>query len=93
MWGHVLHWDGATWNEVAWDLPPPFGTVYYRDVWGSAADDVWRGGDSGLLEHFDGTTWTPVDYGARHGLRGLTGWPGGEALAVGEGGTIIRHRP
>ena len=60
----ALHWDGSTWT----DTPIP-GAGALRKVAEVSPDDVWAAGtvyDGGLqrymslVEHFDGTSWTPV---------------------------------
>ena len=51
--GRIIHFDGATWSDVA------SGTkARLLAVWGSAANDVWASGDSGTLLHWDGAAWT-----------------------------------
>jgi hypothetical protein len=35
-------------------------TSNLRSVWGSSASDVWAGGVSGTLLHYDGTSWSPI---------------------------------
>ena len=66
------HWDGATWSSVACPLPPGAGDARLSAVTALSPTDVWAVGfymtgqtettkDShGLIEHFDGTTWSVV---------------------------------
>ena len=60
----ALHWDGSTWSNS----PVP-GAGMLRKVRELAPDNVWAAGTvyngslqryQSLVEHFDGTTWTPV---------------------------------
>jgi FG-GAP-like repeat len=62
----ALHWDGSTWNN--WQIP---GAGMLRQVRALAPDNVWAAGTfynpdatppvyQSLVEHFDGTAWTPV---------------------------------
>jgi hypothetical protein len=60
----ALHWDGSTWSNS----PVP-GAGMLRKVRALAPDNVWAAGTvyngstqvyQSLVEHFDGTSWTPV---------------------------------
>jgi hypothetical protein len=60
----ALHWDGSTWSNS----PIP-GAGLLRRVRALAPDNVWAAGTvyngslqlyQSLVEHFDGTSWTPV---------------------------------
>jgi hypothetical protein len=60
----ALHWDGSTWSNS----PIP-GAGMLRRVRALAPDNVWAAGTvyngslqlyQSLVEHFDGTSWTPV---------------------------------
>ncbi len=60
----ALHWDGSTWSNS----PVP-GAGMLRKVRALAPDNVWAAGTvyngslqiyQSLVEHFDGTAWTPV---------------------------------
>jgi hypothetical protein len=60
----ALHWDGSTWSNS----PIP-GAGMLRKVRALAPDNVWAAGTvyngslqvyQSLVEHFDGTSWTPV---------------------------------
>jgi cysteine-rich repeat protein len=55
---NLVHFDGTTWNQVLL----PSGIVVIRDIWGSAADDVYLVGVDGLsgsvILHFNGTIWS-----------------------------------
>lgn len=46
------HMSPASDPETGWSRSPRGGSA----VWGSARDDLWIGGQSGFLAHFDGRT-------------------------------------
>ena len=91
----ALHWDGSTWSNS----PIP-GAGMLRKVRALAPDNVWAAGTfynanvqsyQSLVEHFDGTTWTPVvSANATAGdteIIGLGADPGGSMLTlVGQAG-------
>lgn len=52
----VRHYDGSGWRPVATGLEP-YGAHLYA-VWGSGAQDLWVGGELGILLRYDGTRWT-----------------------------------
>jgi hypothetical protein len=62
-------------------------------VWGRSDTDVFVVGKSATILHFDGDTWSPMEYpaGAPSGSLGdVTGsTEGDEVFAVGDGGTIV----
>jgi hypothetical protein len=55
--GTVISLEGEDWRIH------DTGTLTgFADIWGFGADDVWvAGGDTGLM-HFDGTSWTEVEW-------------------------------
>ena len=59
-----------------------------RDVWGSSANNVWAVGDSGVVLHYDGTSWSRVASGtmmvltAVHGTAANDVWFGGGDLTL-----------
>jgi len=85
----VLHWNGATWSEVAIDTGDP--NQYFADVWAVAANDVWVTGVR-VAAHFDGASWT-VDQLVT-GPMGISSFlytiwsSGSEAWAAGPGNRI-----
>jgi hypothetical protein len=60
----AMHWNGSVWSEVA--LPLPAGAdrdgrdYSLRAVKVISSHDVWAGGESGLIEHYDGHLWKVV---------------------------------
>jgi hypothetical protein len=74
-------------NGTAMTIPAS-GALY--GVWGSATDDIFAVGASGMILHFDGTGWSVEPSGTNADLRAVWG-DSGEVFAVGAGGTIL-HR-
>lgn len=75
----IATYDG-TWTAVATaGLPdqPLF------KVWGSAADDVWAVGTSGVILHFDGQSWTTVPSPTSERLIAVWGTDANAVYAVG----------
>lgn len=56
----VLHWDGTKWStEMA--LAASDTTGFYG-IWGSSPSDIWLVGATGVIQHFDGTSWKKDPY-------------------------------
>ncbi|MCA9626107.1 MAG: hypothetical protein KC766_00515, partial [Myxococcales bacterium] len=53
----LRHYDGVAWSEER-----ILGNM--TGIYGRSARDLWVVGQTGLLAHFDGATWTRVDSGA-----------------------------
>ena len=55
----IIHFDGTAWREI--DLTrigtPPIDAGL-EAIWGSSPNDIWTGGSSGVLYHFNGSAWT-----------------------------------
>ncbi len=85
--GDIFHGDGRGWSSVTNDCAG--GTMdLFAQVHGSGADDVWIAGrdDSwhGVVEHFDGTRWSPVPVPATtYALSGVLAWSASDVWAVG----------
>lgn len=58
-----------------WDHPRTSGNSL-RAVWGTAADDIWVGGDLGTLVHFDGTRWASFSQDPRLHFESICGHDG-----------------
>ena len=82
--GAMLHHDGAQWTPVD-DLVGSGVT----DLHGPAADDIYAVSNYGYVWHYDGEAWTQGDTGARTGLSAIWGRPDGQALVVGDGGSVL----
>ena len=71
--------DTVTDTEYENPVPPCRG---FKSVWGSGPDDVWAGGDCGLLFHFDGQLWAQADVESLH-VTGIWGSAADNVHAVG----------
>lgn len=82
-------------NDITFPIPPPeVVPSWLFDVSGTGANDVYVGGASGIMYHFDGSTWTLQDMGTTAPITSIWTTPGGGAAtvyAVGHGGHIWRN--
>lgn len=84
----VLHYDGATWTQLALSDPP--GAALFK-VWGAAADDIWVVGQRGALLHYDGSDWVTLDSGATTTLFTVRGSAADDVWAVGGSPPTMLH--
>jgi hypothetical protein len=87
----LLRLAGGTWSTVT---DPGLPSTQPFVVHGSAADNVWVGGDSGLLARFDGAAWEGHSSTVLHSFSGygaLWGFSSDDLWAVGGGGVVV-HR-
>jgi len=60
----MFHYDGVSWKR----MEPRFPDCDVNTIWGTAANNVWVGGNVGIIKHFDGTGWRTVFvYGGQGG--------------------------
>jgi hypothetical protein len=64
-----------------------------RGVWASSSKDVWNVGTSGVVLHYDGASWSPVNSGVSVTLWALWGSSAGDIWTAGDGGTLLRYQP
>jgi hypothetical protein len=85
---HVYRREGA---PVERKLVPSDDGRALLAVWSSGADDIWVGGQAGLLYHWNGDkdVWQPVHRGTLNDFYGIAPSPKG-LLAVGVDGLIFR---
>ncbi|HEY4384673.1 MAG TPA: hypothetical protein VGN34_09395 [Ktedonobacteraceae bacterium] len=98
----TMHWNGTRWQHIT----SPNVPGRYNSLWGvsaRAANDVWAvgsqqgvdGGDTPLIMHWNGTTWTimptpPIAKLPAHALNAVTIVSQNDVWAVGLGG-LIEH--
>jgi len=58
--GYAVSIDMGTSNQIEHDT---HATEDIRAVWGSSKNDVFAGGNAGVIQHYDGTEWTTMDSG------------------------------
>ncbi len=79
--------DGSEWQIIYPQTPR-----YLAGVWGSAADDVYAVGNSGLILHYDGNpgmNWEQIPIPTMLDLRSIWGSSANDIWAVGEDGAIL----
>jgi hypothetical protein len=64
---------------------------WYDSVWGSSGSDVFAVGWDGLIIHYDGATWSPMDSGVSESLHGMWGSSGRDVFVLGARGTILHY--
>jgi cysteine-rich repeat protein len=53
----IAHWfDGASWSSAT--ITNFASRPYVRAAWGTSARDIWVGGLTDVIAHFDGNAWT-----------------------------------
>jgi hypothetical protein len=87
----VEHWNGSTWSVVS--SPSPAGDDILYAVSATGASDIWAVGrsrntftfrTSGLIEHWDGNSWSQVFGPGAEALYGVVAVSPGDAWAVGD---------
>lgn len=84
--GTVLVGRGGTWAEATEGVYP---WLSLSGVWASAADDVFALSRGGMILHFDGVSWSEMDFGTDYTLIDIWGSASDEVYAVGDEGTIV----
>jgi hypothetical protein len=84
----VVHYDGQQWTQ-AYHRACSFCARLVA-VWSTSAADAYVVGDSGIILHYDGTSWQPQASGTTYRLEAIWGSSGRDIFAVGAAGTI-RH--
>jgi hypothetical protein len=84
----ILQYDGAQWTEL---VPSGAEDLFLNSVWSSAANDVFAvggAGGSGVIYHFDGSTWAPMTVPPVSTLSAVWGTSGSDVYAVGRGNIL-----
>jgi hypothetical protein len=87
--GRILHYDGR-WREMPGPRQGGYSYGYLNAVWGRSDSDVYAAGNYGVMIHYDGLVWTPVDTGANADFYGIAGGDGEEVFVVGVSGYPTR---
>ena len=93
-WGEtsIRHYDGQQWTVVYGHSCSFSCFAGPRAVWSGSSTDAFVVGDSGLVLHYDGTSWNPQPSGTTEQLDAVWGvGPGAAVFAVGAGGTILYY--
>ncbi|MBV9452145.1 MAG: hypothetical protein JO345_40290 [Streptosporangiaceae bacterium] len=98
------HWNGHSWSVVPTPDPGSIGNHLYG-MYAVSSSDIWAVGqqlggsfpDNGLVEHWDGHSWSVVSLpripGASVLLQGVTANADGQVYAVGEADSTAGGRP
>jgi|GEM_PF-2170615 len=77
------------WTQMTVPAEVPSG-VTFNSVWGSSENNVFAVGTGGTIIHYDGTSWTKMTSSTTNNLLSVFGVVGGDVIAVGANGTVIR---
>jgi hypothetical protein len=81
---------GCTGAFPCWENPLPHGNPI-RGVWGRSSTDIWAVGGGGVIQHYDGATWSLVASPTTATLTDVWAAAADRAFAVGQGGIIARY--
>jgi hypothetical protein len=86
--GHVMHWNGKEWTEVA---VPLSGAP--TAIWAFSSKDVWIG-NAAAVYHWDGLSWSlqspnPAESGPSAGCRSLWGADPQNLFCLGAAPTVV----
>ncbi len=85
----VVHYDGQQWTE-SFSRTCSF-CARLLAVWSTSAADAYVAGDSGIILHYDGTSWHLQASGTTQTLKAIWGTSGTDIFAVGAAGTILHY--
>jgi len=80
----VLRWNGRDWSA----LPPPSDLVWAMH--GTSDDLVFAVGDNGMIDRWDGASWTSMPFHARKTLNRVFVVSEDEAYACGSDGELLQ---
>ena len=82
-YNYIYHWDGAMWHEFSLeDFGVNIGNKHITPIWGPASTDMYFGGDSGRVAHYDGSTFTQIKTGVNGNVVDITGTSDGEKVIL-----------
>lgn len=79
----TFHWDGSIWDFVS-----PKSEIL-QSLWGFSANDIWAVGWNGLIQHWNGSTWTTITNPATTLLSGVWGSAPNDIWVGGYSGTLL----
>jgi cysteine-rich repeat protein len=89
--GEVVHFDGGSWSFMSIPEHIRENNRYLNSVWGSGPKDVFTVGELGLVLHYDGQTWTPMEAGVATLLNAVDGTGPNDVYAVGDEGVALHY--
>jgi hypothetical protein len=85
----LLRFNGTAWQPVPMtgvlaqmQSAPTSQNVVQAGLWGASASDVYLGGNSGRIAHFDGVTWRLMNTPTQRRILAISGVRGTGALAI-----------
>jgi hypothetical protein len=99
--GEMVRWDGSAWTLFRYDgtsvaarglgdYDMPASAYTLRGVWGSAANNVFAVGDSGVVLRYNGTAWTRMTTGTTAQLNDVWGSGASDVYAATATGRLLR---
>jgi hypothetical protein len=80
----IAHWNGEEWRVQTKLTRGPL-----RAIWGASDVEIFAVGDDGLILHYDGSRWDPMESAHSGDLTAVGGTAPDNVLAVGDG--VILH--
>lgn len=89
---YIVHWNGQ--KFIAYDRPAGLNLSSIRAMWGTGIGDLYAVGSlvggAGVVLHFNGAYWQPIDAGTSSGLNAVAGLGTGELWIGGDGGALLK---
>lgn len=79
------HYNGTEWSDVRVGTRAPCGRSGER-----LQNDIWAGGDGGVMVHWDGARWQSYPSGTTR-RSAIWGFGAGDIWAVGQGGACVHY--
>lgn len=95
--GNIIHWNGVIWQDISHNGFADCRSVELRDIWTVDSSDIWVAGGigmvpgTGVIGHYDGSSWTTVPIPDCSQLDGIWGSSSSDIWAVGWGGGDLLH--
>jgi len=71
--------------------PEPASRPWLLDIWGTGPNDIYIVGRPGILLHWNGTLWDPVDLGTSETLTAVWGAAADDVYVVGHKGLVYHY--
>ncbi len=74
---YMYHFDGSVVSPMSINSTAPI-----HDLWGTSVDNVLAAGGGGMIQRYDGSSWTPIESGTTEDIYAISGLPTGELFAA-----------
>ncbi len=88
--GVIRHYNGENW-EVVWSLKTDSQLSRLNGVCGFSPSDIYTVGSNGVILHYDGKEWIPVDNSVDADFNDIWARDENDIYAVGSGGVILHY--